>query len=83
MESCTRALRTEWRDPSKKTTVALYGDSLTNGRYRTPVQYTSLGIGAAGSAPVRRRNRAQDDVYLRYLTLTMIFPIWALLSRYR
>jgi iron complex outermembrane recepter protein len=48
----TLAMRAEWLDPSKKYTVALYGDNLTNQRYRTQVQYNAFGIGASWSAPV-------------------------------
>jgi iron complex outermembrane recepter protein len=47
----TLALRTQWTDPSKKYFVALYGDNLTNERYRTQVQYNGFGIGASWSAP--------------------------------
>ncbi len=47
----TVALRTEWKDPSKKYFVALYGDNLSNARYRTQVQENGFGIGASWSAP--------------------------------
>jgi iron complex outermembrane recepter protein len=47
----TVALRTEWKDPSKRYMVALYGENLTNERYRTQVQENGFGIGASWSAP--------------------------------
>lgn len=48
----TLALRAEWKDPSRKYTVALFGDNITNKRYRTQVQYNGFGIGASWSAPL-------------------------------
>ena len=47
----TLGLRAEWTHPSKYLTVALYGENLTNDRYRTQVQYNGFGIGASWSAP--------------------------------
>jgi len=47
----TLALRAEWKDRSKRYTVALCGDNLTNERYRTAIQYTGEGIGASWSQP--------------------------------
>ena len=47
----TLALRTEWTDTSDKYTVALFGDNVTNRRYRTQIQYNGFGIGAQWSAP--------------------------------
>jgi iron complex outermembrane receptor protein len=47
----TVALRTQWDDPSKKYFVALYGNNLTNVRYRTQVQYNGFGIGASWDMP--------------------------------
>jgi iron complex outermembrane recepter protein len=47
----TVALRTEWKDPSRRYTVALYGENLTDARYRTQVQENGFGIGASWSAP--------------------------------
>ncbi len=47
----TLALRLEWKDPSQRYTVALFGDNVTNERYRTQVQYNGFGIGASWSAP--------------------------------
>jgi iron complex outermembrane receptor protein len=48
----TLGARAEWTHPSKHLTVALYGENLTNERYRTQVQYNGFGIGATWSAPV-------------------------------
>lgn len=47
----TLALRAEWKDPSKRFHAALYGENVTNARYRTTVQYTGEGIGAQWSQP--------------------------------
>jgi iron complex outermembrane recepter protein len=47
----TLALRAEWKDPSRRYTVALYGENVTNERYRTQVQYNGFGIGASWSQP--------------------------------
>jgi iron complex outermembrane recepter protein len=47
----TLALRLEWNDPSRRYMIALFGDNVTNERYRTQVQYNSFGIGAAWSMP--------------------------------
>ncbi len=47
----TLTLRTEWQDPSRRYTFAIYGDNLTNARYRTTVAYNGEGIGAVWSAP--------------------------------
>ena len=33
-------------DTTRKYMVALFGDNVTNERYRTQVQYNSFGIGA-------------------------------------
>jgi iron complex outermembrane receptor protein len=48
----TLTLRTQWEDPSRKYTVALFGDNITNKRYRTQIQYNGFGIGASWSAPI-------------------------------
>jgi iron complex outermembrane recepter protein len=45
------AVRAQWTDPSKKYSVAVYGDNVANSRYRTQVQYNGFGIGAQWSAP--------------------------------
>jgi iron complex outermembrane receptor protein len=47
----TLALRAAWMDKSQRYTFALYGDNVTNERYRTQVQFNSFGIGATWSAP--------------------------------
>ena len=47
----TLALRAQWDNPSKKYWVAVFGDNVTNIRYRTQVQYNGFGIGASWSAP--------------------------------
>jgi iron complex outermembrane recepter protein len=44
-------LRAQWLDPSEHYTVAVYGDNVTNKRYRTIVSFNTLGIGNAWSAP--------------------------------
>jgi iron complex outermembrane recepter protein len=44
-------VRTEWKDPSERYWVALYGENLTDKRYRTQVQYNSYGMGASWNAP--------------------------------
>jgi iron complex outermembrane receptor protein len=47
----TLALRAQWDHPSKKYWVAVFGDNITNIRYRTQVQYNGFGIGASWNAP--------------------------------
>jgi len=47
----TVGARTEWKDPSEHYWVALYGENLTDKRYRTQVQYNSYGMGASWNAP--------------------------------
>lgn len=47
----TLALRAEWTDPSERYTIGLWGDNVTNSRYRTQVQYANNGIGANWSKP--------------------------------
>lgn len=44
-------LRAQWVDPSQRYTVALYGDNVTDKRYRTQVLANTLGIGNTWSAP--------------------------------
>lgn len=48
----TLSLRAEWTDPSEHYTIGLWGDNVTNSRYRTQVQYANNGIGANWSRPV-------------------------------
>ena len=45
------ALRAEWTDPSDTYFIALFGDNVTDSRYRTQVQYNNFGIGATYSQP--------------------------------
>jgi iron complex outermembrane receptor protein len=47
----TLSLRAEWKTPSEHYTVALFGDNVTDKRYRTAVQYNGFGIGASWSEP--------------------------------
>jgi iron complex outermembrane receptor protein len=47
----TLGVRAQWDDPSKHYMVALFGDNVTDIRYRTQVQYNGLGIGASWDAP--------------------------------
>ncbi|MCI4592030.1 TonB-dependent receptor [Sphingobium sp. BYY-5] len=45
------ALRAEWTDPSDRISLAVFGDNVTNNRYRTQVQYNNFGVGNVWSAP--------------------------------
>jgi iron complex outermembrane receptor protein len=47
----TVSLRAEWTDESDRYTIGLWGDNVTNSRYRTQVQYANNGIGANWSRP--------------------------------
>lgn len=47
----TLALRAEWTDASDRFSIGLWGDNVTNSRYRTQVQYANNGIGANWSKP--------------------------------
>mgnify|MGYP001157914837 FL=1 len=47
----TLALRAQWTDPSDRYSVALWGDNVTNSRYRTGAQYTNFGIGSNWNKP--------------------------------
>jgi iron complex outermembrane receptor protein len=47
----TVGVRTEWKAPSERYWVALYGENLNDKRYRTQVQYNSYGMGASWNAP--------------------------------
>lgn len=47
----TLSLRAEWTDPSKRFMFAVFGDNVTDKRYRTQVQYNGFGIGASWSTP--------------------------------
>ena len=46
------SLRAQWTDPSDHYTIAVYGDNVTNARYKTQVQYASFGIGTNWNKPV-------------------------------
>lgn len=45
-------LRAEWVDPSEKISVALFSENVTNHRYRSAVNYASLGIGSVWAEPI-------------------------------
>lgn len=44
-------LRAEWTDASEKYSVAVFGENVTDHRYRSAVNYASLGIGSVWAAP--------------------------------
>ena len=46
------SLRAQWTDASDRFMIAVYGDNITNNRYKTGVQYGNNGIGANWSKPV-------------------------------
>jgi iron complex outermembrane recepter protein len=46
------SLRAQWTDASDRYMIAVYGDNVTNSRYKTGVQYGNNGIGANWSKPV-------------------------------
>jgi iron complex outermembrane receptor protein len=46
------SLRGEWTDASNRYTIAVYGDNVTNRRYRTQVLFNTLGTGSVWNAPV-------------------------------
>ena len=46
------SLRAEWQDPSKRFTIAAFGDNVTNKRYQSQVLFTTLGTGAEWNQPV-------------------------------
>jgi iron complex outermembrane receptor protein len=47
----TLALRAQWDSPSKRYMAAIYGDNVSNVRYREAIQYTGFGAGASWNAP--------------------------------
>jgi iron complex outermembrane receptor protein len=47
----TLSLRAEWTDASDRFTIGLWGDNVTNSRYKTQVQYANNGIGANWNKP--------------------------------
>ncbi|MDB5970391.1 MAG: TonB-dependent receptor [Hydrocarboniphaga sp.] len=46
------SLRTQWVDPSRRYTVAVFGDNVTNEHYQTQVLFNTLGIGSVWSPPL-------------------------------
>ncbi len=44
-------LRAQWLDASEHYTIAVYGDNVTDERYRTQVAFNTVGIGNIWSAP--------------------------------
>jgi iron complex outermembrane receptor protein len=46
------SLRAQWVDPSKRYTLAVFGDNLTDKRYRTQVLSNTLGVGAVWNSPM-------------------------------
>ena len=47
----TLALRAQWEDVSRRFTLAVFGDNVTDTRYRTQVQFNAFGIGAQWNQP--------------------------------
>jgi iron complex outermembrane receptor protein len=47
----TLSLRAQWVDPSKRFTLAVYGDNLTNKRYKTQVLANTVGVGNTWNPP--------------------------------
>jgi iron complex outermembrane recepter protein len=45
------SMRAQWTDSNDRFQVAIYGDNLTNNRYKTGVQYGNNGIGANYAKP--------------------------------
>jgi iron complex outermembrane receptor protein len=45
------ALRAQWVDPSKRLTLAAFGDNVTDKRYQTQVLFNTLGIGSVWNEP--------------------------------
>jgi iron complex outermembrane recepter protein len=45
------SLRAQWTDASDRFTLAVFGDNLTDKRYRTQVLFNTLGIGSVWSSP--------------------------------
>lgn len=48
----TLSLRAQWTAPDETYHIALWGDNVTNSRYRTQVTYGDFGIGSAWNDPV-------------------------------
>ncbi len=47
----TLALRAQWEDRSRRFTFAVFGENVTDVRYRTQVQFNGFGIGAEWNQP--------------------------------
>ncbi|MEO6248226.1 MAG: TonB-dependent receptor [Sphingomicrobium sp.] len=45
------SLRAQWVDPSQRFTLAVYGDNVTNQRFRNQVLFNTLGIGSVWNSP--------------------------------
>ncbi len=45
------SIRAQWTDASEQFTLAVFGDNLTNQRYKTQVLFNTLGIGSIWNAP--------------------------------
>jgi iron complex outermembrane receptor protein len=45
------SLRAQWTDPSKRYTVALFGDNVNDKRYQTQVLFNTIGIGSVWNSP--------------------------------
>jgi iron complex outermembrane recepter protein len=46
------SLRAQWVDPSQRFTLAVFGDNVTDQRYRTQVLFNTLGIGSVWNTPM-------------------------------
>ncbi len=46
------SLRAQWVDPSERYTLAVFGDNLTDKRYRTQVLSNTLGVGSVWNSPM-------------------------------
>ena len=47
----TLGLRAAWTDPTERFTLALWGENVTNSRFRVGAQYTNYGVGANWNKP--------------------------------
>ena len=56
------SLRAAWTDPSGHYTLALFGDNVTDKRYRTQVLFNTLGIGTVWSSPATVRRLGGREV---------------------
>lgn len=48
----TLSLRAQWSAPGDRWYLAVYGDNVTNSRYKTAVEYGNFGVGASWSKPL-------------------------------